>query len=583
MSVSEPGKIITPWAESGLKNAIPAAANPATGRAGFDQGFSAINMTAKEVGGIPPFGQDFNGIFFQITEILRYMQAGGRPTFDAALATAIGGYPKGALVLGSDGVSVYTNRVDGNSSNPNSGGSGWAREDLMLREALRRSYAEAGLNLVEGSFELGGVLSGPNDVLLYEKDCSAWAWVGAYPHNVPEGTIPVIGSGYVPRTDLVLREQLSGNWAEGGGELSVNITETVGAGDYRLKYQKSRAALRGGLRDPLPLDDTLNHFRGLPNKDTWGNPAMQGIGSVAFGRNGASYAYLSATFGHDCVVYGAAGFAGGAGSCAGNPDLPLQDAAYGYCSFAYGKMTKAQGRTSNAMGQECQANSLVSSVDGYAAIAGPGLASHPNGVVSEGRSARAHGWDVQAYGDFAVAMGSHVRSYNGAIVIGSGYDDTHPLQGVSAGGLYLGARCTVPALSALPDGGVRDKLGMHTSLPRERVEAVIQPGEKFVVRMDDKGAGGTGTINLQATLPNDDAVNILSVIWGNTSPTSASGVAVVLINGIPSIEITATGVVNFLVGSLSISQNGQGVKLKSPDGSKTKILRLSNAGALELV
>ncbi|QDB73912.1 tail fiber protein [Aeromonas phage 2_D05] len=53
MSVTEPGKIITPWAQSGLKNPIPPAANPATGRAGFDQGFSAINMTAKEAGGIP--------------------------------------------------------------------------------------------------------------------------------------------------------------------------------------------------------------------------------------------------------------------------------------------------------------------------------------------------------------------------------------------------------------------------------------------------------------------------------------------------------------------------------------------------
>ena len=118
MSVSEPGKIITPWAESGLKNPIPPAANPATGRAGFDQGFSAINMTAKEAGGIPPFGQDFNGIFYEVTNILRYMQAGGQPTFDAALATAIGGYPKGAMVLGSDGVAIYTNRVDGNGSNP---------------------------------------------------------------------------------------------------------------------------------------------------------------------------------------------------------------------------------------------------------------------------------------------------------------------------------------------------------------------------------------------------------------------------------------------------------------------------------
>lgn len=126
MSVSEPGKIITPWAESGLKNTIPPAANPATGRAGFDQGFSAINMTAKEAGGIPPFGQDFNGIFYEVTNILRYMQAGGQPTFDAALATAIGGYPKGSVLLGSDGVTLWQSSVNSNLTDPNLDPSNWS-------------------------------------------------------------------------------------------------------------------------------------------------------------------------------------------------------------------------------------------------------------------------------------------------------------------------------------------------------------------------------------------------------------------------------------------------------------------------
>jgi hypothetical protein len=125
MSVSEPGKIITPWAESGLKNPIPPASNPATGRAGFDQGFSAINMTAKEAGGIPPFGQDFNGIFYEITNILRYMQAGGQPTFSSALATSIGGYPKGAMVLGSDGVTLWQSKVESNSDNPDTTPTNW--------------------------------------------------------------------------------------------------------------------------------------------------------------------------------------------------------------------------------------------------------------------------------------------------------------------------------------------------------------------------------------------------------------------------------------------------------------------------
>ena len=147
MSVSEPGKIITPWAESGLKNTIPPAANPATGRAGFDQGFSAINMTAKEAGGIPPFGQDFNGIFYEVTNILRYMQAGGQPTFDSALATAIGGYPKGAMVLGSDGVTLWQSKVDSNSTDPNTNPSDWGTFDIGLKADLA---APGGAGLVGG-------------------------------------------------------------------------------------------------------------------------------------------------------------------------------------------------------------------------------------------------------------------------------------------------------------------------------------------------------------------------------------------------------------------------------------------------
>lgn len=151
MSVSEPGKIITPWAESGLKNPIPPAANPATGRAGFDQGFSAINMTAKEAGGIPPFGQDFNGIFYEVTNILRYMQAGGQPTFDAALATAIGGYPYGAMIVSDDGGTLFINSVDSNSNNPNTSGAGWYKLfDVTYSPANEANSFSTDFNIVIG-------------------------------------------------------------------------------------------------------------------------------------------------------------------------------------------------------------------------------------------------------------------------------------------------------------------------------------------------------------------------------------------------------------------------------------------------
>lgn len=125
MSVPEPSKILTPWAASGLKNTIPQAANPVTGNAGYDQGFPAINMTAKEAGGIPPFGRDFNGILNVITAALQFFQAGGVATYDSKFASAVGGYAKGAMVLGKDGLTQYQSQVNGNTSDPNSGGAGW--------------------------------------------------------------------------------------------------------------------------------------------------------------------------------------------------------------------------------------------------------------------------------------------------------------------------------------------------------------------------------------------------------------------------------------------------------------------------
>jgi hypothetical protein len=128
MPISAPDKIITPWATSGLKATIPETADPLLGRAGFDQGFPAINMTPKTAGGIPPFGQDFNGIFFDVTQALQFMQAGGTFPYDGAWATAVGGYPAGALVSRTDNQGLWRNTVANNLTDPEAGGAGWQPE-----------------------------------------------------------------------------------------------------------------------------------------------------------------------------------------------------------------------------------------------------------------------------------------------------------------------------------------------------------------------------------------------------------------------------------------------------------------------
>ena len=79
-------------------------------------------------------------------------------------------------------------------------------------EALRRSYAEAGYNLVGGSFEAGGTLVNANDVLLYEAKGEAYSYLGIIPsggYDVAPITNPVGDSDWAPRTDENLRHELA--------------------------------------------------------------------------------------------------------------------------------------------------------------------------------------------------------------------------------------------------------------------------------------------------------------------------------------------------------------------------------------
>lgn len=80
------------------------------------------------------------------------------------------------------------------------------------RESLRRSYAEAGYHLVDGSFEVGGVFVNANDVLLHEASGKAFSGPAGV---VAAGTNPSSG-GFVDRSSELLHNKLS---SDNGGLL----------------------------------------------------------------------------------------------------------------------------------------------------------------------------------------------------------------------------------------------------------------------------------------------------------------------------------------------------------------------------
>lgn len=74
------------------------------------------------------------------------------------------------------------------------------------REALRRTYQEAGLNLVDGSFEEGGELKDQNDVLLYEKTGKVYSWNSVFPKLVDKNSTPDnLDSEWTERSGILLK------------------------------------------------------------------------------------------------------------------------------------------------------------------------------------------------------------------------------------------------------------------------------------------------------------------------------------------------------------------------------------------
>jgi hypothetical protein len=120
-----PTKTTVPFANSGAKNTIPVAASATPGLASYTTGFPALTMTPLSAGGIPPAGQDFNGILNAISQAVQYYSAGATFAYDSTFSSAVGGYPKGAIVQRADGTGFWFNTVDANTTNPDASGAGW--------------------------------------------------------------------------------------------------------------------------------------------------------------------------------------------------------------------------------------------------------------------------------------------------------------------------------------------------------------------------------------------------------------------------------------------------------------------------
>lgn len=97
MAVNVPSFLPEPFANEGQRATIPDTPSSEQGRASYQQGFPQVCAQPLASGGIPPNYLDFQGILYDLSNSICYMQTGALWPWSSTLT-----YPLGAHVLGSD-------------------------------------------------------------------------------------------------------------------------------------------------------------------------------------------------------------------------------------------------------------------------------------------------------------------------------------------------------------------------------------------------------------------------------------------------------------------------------------------------
>jgi hypothetical protein len=153
-----PPKFPVPWANSAggsFIRAIPTASQIGIvpGEPSLTDGWVPLNALPVAGGGIPPDIRDQNGILNAITKWQQWEQAGGAIPYDATFQTAIGGYPKNAIIGSAVTAGLFwLATTDNNVTNPDTGGAGWLRWPLTRNGEVVAADVAAGVAVANLGF-----------------------------------------------------------------------------------------------------------------------------------------------------------------------------------------------------------------------------------------------------------------------------------------------------------------------------------------------------------------------------------------------------------------------------------------------
>lgn len=226
---ASPTKFLLAWAANAggsFIRTVPIASQIGVnaGAASYNDGFVPDNFTQIAAGGVPPFGQDMNGILNETTAWDQWYQAGGPIFYDSAFAAAIGGYPQGAVVMSAVVLGNYwLSTVDNNATDPDSSGAAnWiSPPGLLGTGALGKTVfttLPSGWVWAKNAYTIGNAASGAsyaaaNAIFLYTA-----LWIG-----FPNSQCPVTGGrGANPAADFAAGKPIQVLDIAGSGIIGVD-------------------------------------------------------------------------------------------------------------------------------------------------------------------------------------------------------------------------------------------------------------------------------------------------------------------------------------------------------------------------
>jgi hypothetical protein len=255
MAITRPTSLLKPFAAEGGKNAIPVDSQIGVGDSGgasYTDGFPPLTRTPIAAGGIPPKGLDMNGILYEATAHIQFLNAGGQAQFDSALVAAIGGYPVGAVLQSNDGQSAYVNVLAGNTDNfnttPASIGVSWLPyAGIALKQGIIPGATFA---------EVDALTEDEGPIIVTDHGGAVYVWNG---------------SAYAP---LIADETYAGSMKRATAALAQGLTDDATA----LTPKKLADAFKDGNQSL-----GANGYQKLPGGliMQWGSGTSSGTGSLA--------------------------------------------------------------------------------------------------------------------------------------------------------------------------------------------------------------------------------------------------------------------------------------------------------------